>query len=291
MENKYQESFVTMCKNLKKRKTTNNKNKALSDLSQMMKMLGLEYKLIDEKNLSGKSMIAYKNKDFKYLVIADYNVRDIMYLKCRQKINNQTYNSKKQILNLSFIMIVTFLIATIGIITVFTFGKNNIFATIIGVLIILFSLIFPRMQDVFNASKSAALFCLIEVAKNLMDLSIGICFLNETGNEQGLIHLEKEYPELTKIYINQIGKEENLYVLVKNKSLYSKLNTFETNIDKLELLENDQDTIIRQFKNGILISTCDLKDMSCIMPGTPNDDVSNLGKIDDILNVISQIVK
>ena len=76
-----------------------------------------------------------------------------------------------------------------------------------------------------------------------------------------------------------------------NKSLYSKLNTFETNIDKLELLENDQDTIIRQFKNGILISTCDLKDMSCIMPGTPNDDVSNLGKIDDILNVISQIVK
>lgn len=291
MENKYQESFVTMCKNLKKRKTTNNKNKALSDLSQMMKMLGLEYKLIDEKNLSGKSMIAYKNKDFKYLVIADYNVRDIMYLKCRQKINDQTYNSKKQILNLSFIMIVTFLIATIGIITVFTFGKNNIFATIIGVLIILFSLIFPRMQDVFNASKNAALFCLIEVAKNLMDLSIGICFLNETGNEQGLIHLEKEYPELTKIYINQIGKEENLYVLVKNKSLYSKLNTFETNIDKLELLENDQDTIIRQFKNGILISTCDLKDMSCIMPGTPNDDVSNLGKIDDILNVISQIVK
>lgn len=291
MENKYQESYVTMCKNLKKRKTTNNKNKALSDLSQMMKMLGLEYKLIDEKNLSGKSMIAYKNKDFKYLVIADYNVRDIMYLKCRQKINNQTYNSKKQILNLSFIMIVTLLIATIGIITVFTLGKNNIFATIIGVLIILFSLIFPRMQDVFNASKSAALFCLIEVAKNLMDLSIGICFLNETGNEQGLIHLEKEYPELTKIYINQIGKEENLYVLVKNKSLYSKLNTFETNIDKLELLENDQDTIIRQFKNGILISTCDLKDMSCIMPGTPNDDVSNLGKIDDILNVISQIVK
>ena len=276
MENKYQESFVTMCKNLKKRKTTNNKNKALSDLSQMMKMLGLEYKLIDEKNLSGKSMIAYKNKDFKYLVIADYNVRDIMYLKCRQKINNQTYNSKKQILNLSFIMIVTFLIATIGIITVFTFGKNNIFATIIGVLIILFSLIFPRMQDVFNASKSAALFCLIEVAKNLMDLSIGICFLNETGNEQGLIHLEKEYPELTKIYINQIGKEENLYVLVKNKSLYSKLNTFETNIDKLELLENDQDTIIRQFKNGILISTCDLKDMSCIMPGTPNDENAGL---------------
>ena len=150
MENKYQESYVTMCKNLKKRKTTNNKNKALSDLSQMMKMLGLEYKLIDEKNLSGKSMIAYKNKDFKYLVIADYNVRDIMYLKCRQKINNQTYNSKKQILNLSFIMIVTLLIATIGIITVFTLGKNNIFATIIGVLIILFSLIFPRMQDVFN---------------------------------------------------------------------------------------------------------------------------------------------
>ena len=279
MENKYQESYVTMCKNLKKRKTTNNKNKALSDLSQMMKMLGLEYKLIDEKNLSGKSMIAYKNKDFKYLVIADYNVRDIMYLKCRQKINNQTYNSKKQILNLSFIMIVTLLIATIGIIIVFTLGKNNIFATIIGVLIILFSLLFPRMQDVFNASKSAALFCLIEVA------------INETGNEQGLIHLEKEYPELTKIYINQIGKEENLYVLVKNKSLYSKLKAFETSIDKLELLENDQDTIIRQFKNGILISTCDLNDMSCIMPGTPNDDVSNLGKIDDILNVISQIVK
>ena len=83
----------------------------------------------------------------------------------------------------------------------------------------------------------------------------------------------------------------NLYVLVKNKSLYSKLKVFETSIDKLELLENDQDTIIRQFKNGILISTCDLNDMSCIMPGTPNDDVSNLGKIDDILNVISQIVK
>ena len=291
MENKYQESFVTMCKNLKKRKTTNNKNRALSDLSQMMKMLGLEYKLIDKKNLSGKSMIAYKNKDFKYLVIADYNVRDIMYLKCRQKINDQTYNSKKQILNLSFIMIVTFLIATIGIITVFTLGKNNIFVTIIGVLIILFSLLFPRMQDVFNASKSAALFCLIEVAKKLMDLPIGIFFLNETGNEQGLIHLEKEYPELTKIYINQIGKEENLYVLVKNKSLYSKLKTFETSIDKLELLENDQDTIIRQFKNGILISTCDFNDMSCIMPGTPNDDVSNLGKIDDVLYLISQIAK
>lgn len=291
MENKYQESFVTMCKNLKKRKTTTNKNKVLSDLSQMMKMLGLEYKLIDEKNLSGKSMIAYKNIDFKYLVIADYNVRDIMYLKCRQKINDQTYNSKKQILNLSFIMIVTLLIATIGIIIVFTLGKNNIFATIIGVLIILFSLLFPRMQDVFNASKSAALFCLIEVAKNLMDFPIGICFLNETGNEQGMIHLEKEYPELPKIYINQLGKEENLYVLVKNKSIYSKLNTCETNIYKLELLENDQDTIIRQFKNGILISTCDFNDMSCIMPGTPNDDVSNLGKIDDILHVISQIVK
>ena len=78
---------------------------------------------------------------------------------------------------------------------------------------------------------------------------------------------------------------------MKNKSLYSKLKTFETSIDKLELLENDQNTIIRQFKNGILISTCDFNDMSCIMPGTPNDDVSNLGKIDDILYLISQIAK
>ena len=50
--------------------------------------------LVDKQVFTNALFTAYKNKDFKYLVIADYNVRDIMYLKCRQKINDQTYNSK-----------------------------------------------------------------------------------------------------------------------------------------------------------------------------------------------------
>ena len=289
-ENKYNEKYITMCQNMRKRKTLNKKNQALSEISQMMAMLGYKSDLVDMKNMSGKSMISYKKDDFKYLIVADYNVRDVMYLNCRQKINGQSENNRNQLLNLTLILIATLIVAICGVYIVFKLGSQNKIYIIIGALVILLSLLIPRRQDMFNASKNAALYFVFEVAKQLENDEVAFCFVNETGNEQGLTNIEKEYPNIIKIYINQISNEDGLYIKVKRIiDIYENIRDLKSDNLKIDYEKNENDDcLIRQFSKGILITTCDLDTLTCKMPGTV-DDETNLDRIDQIIEIIKKM--
>lgn len=282
----YNESFIALCKNLKNRKLLRNKNRALEDISTMMSLIGYNTEYIDTNNFSGKSLLCSKSDNFKHLIIADYNVRDVIYFKYRQRINDQTRNKRKVLNNLTLIFFASLTIGLFGIYFISNYYKVNRLLFLLGFFLLFLSFLIPRRQDVFNLSKTAALYTLIEIGKQIDNNEIALCFLNESGNEQGMVYLEKKYPNTNKIYINQIGNNEKLYVQTKNNNnLFHKLKDRNDLVDKLDN-SNNSDSLIRQFNRGILITTCDINDMTCKMPGTINDDETDLDFIDKIIDII-----
>ena len=111
------------------------------------------------------------------------------------------------------------------------------------------------------------------------------------GTELGLRQLRENFPQAKLVYIHQLGREKALCVMLKGKPtrLQEALAENWPALTVQSLQEND-DSLIRSWNEGILISTADPATMTCEMPGGKFDVQADCDQIQLAVEVIGGLI-
>lgn len=201
---------------------------------------------------------------------ADFNLREARIIPGRQRLLDQSANRKNQLDNLTVTLVLSVLLAVMGVLLCIAGTKEDgrWYFFILAALIFLIAFGLGRRQTAGNAGKNAALFAMLECARTYRHQPVAFCFLEETGTELGLQQLREHFPQARLVYLNQLGREKALCVILKGKEAkLCELCAQAWPETVVQAAAEPDDSLIRSWDSGILISTADPAAMTCEMPG------------------------
>lgn len=287
------ERLLVLSQRMARRKSPKQKKRTLYQLSEMFSALGYPVTLMGKKGIHGQQLLGGDPTHAKVIVAADFNLREARLIPARQQLLNQSANRRNQLDNLTVSLVLTVLLAIIGVLLCIAGAKQEgrwfLFVLAAGVFLLAFWQ--GRRQAAGNAGKNAAMFALLECARQYRKEPVAFCFLEETGTELGLRQLRENFPQAKLVYIHQLGREKALCVMLKGKPtrLQEALAEAWPSLTVQSLQEND-DSLIRSWNEGILISTTDPATMTCEMPGGKFDVQVDCDQIRQAVEVIGGLI-
>ena len=292
LQENMQERLLTMCRQMARRRTAGQKKRALVQLSQMMSALGYPVTLTGKPGLRGQALLCGEPETSAVVIAADLNLREARLLMGRQKLLHQSENRKQQLENITASLIMALMLAGMGVLLCLAAARRSM-----PLLLVLAGLAFvaafwlSRRQAYGNAGKNAALFAMLECAR-LAQGRAAFCFIDEAGTELGLQQLRQTCPHNELLYINQLGREKGLCLIMKGECPISRKACAEAwpqiKLTALETAEND--SIIRVWDRGFLISTADPETLTCEMPGGQKDLEMDCGQIQEAVELIGWLI-
>lgn len=288
------ERLLTLCQRMARRKSAGQKKRTLLQLSEMLGALGYRTALIGKKGIHGQQLIGGDPEHARLIVAADFNLREARMIPGRQRLLDQSANRKNQLDNLTVTLVLSVLLAVMGVLLCIagTKAAGRWYLFLIAALVFLLAFGLSRRQAAGNAGKNAALFAMLECARTYRHRPIAFCFLEETGTELGLQQLREYFPQARLVYLNQLGREKALCVILKGKE--AKLQGLcaqgwpEITV---QAAEEPDDSLIRSWNSGILISTADPVSMTCEMPGGKFDMQMDSDQIRQAVSLIGGLIQ
>lgn len=293
LQENMKERLLTMCRQMARRHTAGQKKHTLLQLSQMMGALGYPVTLIGKKGLRGQALLCGEPESSALIIAADLNLREARLLTGRQKLLHQSQNRKAQLENITASLIMAVMLAAIGLLLCLAAAKRSMsWLLVMAGLAFLAAFWLSRRQAYGNAGKNAALFAMLECARRAQGKAAAFCFIDEAGTELGLQQLRQAYPHHELLYINQLGREKALCLIQKGSNLLSRDDCQKTwpQLNFTELKVSEDDSIIRAWDRGLMISTADPKTMTCEMPGGQKDLEMDCVQIEEAAEIIIWLI-
>ena len=133
---------------------------------------------------------------------------------------------------------------------------------------------------------------MLECARTYRHQPVAFCFLEETGTELGLQQLREHFPQARLVYLNQLGREKALCVILKGKEAkLCELCAQAWPETVVQAAAEPDDSLIRSWDSGILISTADPAAMTCEMPGGKFDVQMDSDQIRAAVGLIGWLIQ
>ena len=294
VQDNMKERLLTMCQRMARRKSAGQKKRTLLQLSEMLGTLGYRTTLIGKKGIHGQQLIGGDPEHARLIVAADFNLREARMIPGRQRLLDQSANRKNQLDNLTVTLVLSVLLAVMGVLLCIAGTKEagRWYLFLMAALVFLFAFGLGRRQAVGNAGKNAALFAMLECARTYRNRPIAFCFLEETGTELGLQQLREHFPQARLVYLNQLGREKALCVILKGKEAKLREHCAQGWPEiTVQAAEEPDDSLIRSWNSGILISTADPASMTCEMPGGKFDVQMDSDQIRQAVSLIGGLIQ
>lgn len=293
LQENMKERLMTLCRQMVRRRSAGQKKRTLLQLSQMMSALGYPVTLIGKKGLRGQALLCGGPETSALILAADLNLREARLLSGRQALLHQSENRKRQLENITASLIMTLLAAAMGVLLCLAAAKRSMpWLLILAALAFLAAFWLTRRQACGNAGKNAALFAMLECARQARGKAAAFCFIDEEGTELGLQQLRDTCPHHELLYINQLGRESALCLMIKGVGFLNKEACQKTwpQLSLTELKAETDDSLIRAWDRGCLLSTADPKTMTCEMPGGQKDLEMDCGQIEEAVCILGWLI-
>ena len=216
------------------------------------------------------------------------NMKERLLTMCQRMARRKSAGQKKRTLLLSV------LLAVMGVLLCIAGTKEDgrWYLFLMAALAFLLAFGLGRRQAAGNAGKNAALFAMLECARTYRNQPIAFCFLEETGTELGLQQLREHFPQARLVYLNQLGREKALCVILKGKEAKLREHCAQGWPEiTVQAAEEPDDSLIRSWNSGILISTADPASMTCEMPGGKFDVQMDSDQIRQAVSLIGGLIQ
>ena len=115
VQDNMKERLLTMCQRMARRKSAGQKKRTLLQLSEMLGTLGYRTTLIGKKGIHGQQLIGGDPEHARLIVAADFNLREARMIPGRQRLLDQSANRKNQLDNLTVTLVLSVLLAVMGV--------------------------------------------------------------------------------------------------------------------------------------------------------------------------------
>ena len=285
--------FLTLCWRMAKRRTARQKRKTLLQLTAMLAALGYPVHCEQRQSLPpGRMLIAGDIRTARWVIAADFNLRGGWWIRGRQQLMNQTENRRRQGINILAGMLISMSLALFG-----ALAGNAAFhgaswpAALLSAALFLAALTARFLPTAGNAGKNAALFALLECARLYRNENAAFCLLEENGAETGLAQLAERGPQLCPIYLNQLGREAGGLLLFKGQAADAMGKIVGEPGWIVRTAQAEEDSLIRRWQHGVLISTADPATLSCALPGGKGDNEVDCEQICQAVRLIGCLIR